>query len=678
MSNHIHDDPQKLFSSLNPDSRELGLAVFSTVQSMPKADFGTDNHLRTIETTAAHIIAPTLFFYIWWVLDKARQQGIERLYFLGRDGQILFKIAQIMNTSWGYQRDCRYLYASREAWFFPAIQDIGPFELEWMTSYDPNLNVSVKSVCEHLGIEPVSLHHELFSYGFPEKSWSRDLSPSQLKRIKSFLQKPIVFEKMHHRIEQATQTTLGYLKQEGILDGRTLALVDIGWKGSLQYALSKILAKTGNRPAKGIAGFYFGLDQKTLQYENDRLHVFLINDAYRHLQNNPLYCEVFAASDQNKTNGYTFAENRYHPVLGPSAAQILTWGVKLQQELILQFAQQWTTRFSPDNLKESAVLPLLDCLLYRFLIHPSFAEAEAYGKTPITIAMNEKRLQEFAPKFEFQNRWLPKTYWVPGSCVRSGMPFGRYIWKIFQTHPRFNRILRRIFIALQKLLKLNQFPSSSMAPQPSAIRLFLQKIFEILLDPGAFGAHFMGLLRRTQVKKVFQDGELFFEYRGQRYPAYLNYGNAALYIRDTALTYCKGKGIDIGAGAWPLPGSIAVLNDRDQNAFCLPHFPDAGLDFVFSSHCLEHLKEWQKALRLWISKLKPGGILFLYLPHKEMQLWHRGGPWVGGHHRWQPDVETVGKFLKQNGIEIVDYNPGYDRYYSFHIVGRKGNNGEPK
>ncbi|HLQ67215.1 MAG TPA: methyltransferase domain-containing protein [Candidatus Limnocylindrales bacterium] len=173
------------------------------------------------------------------------------------------------------------------------------------------------------------------------------------------------------------------------------------------------------------------------------------------------------------------------------------------------------------------------------------------------------------------------------------------------------------------------------------------------------------------MRRVEVSGDTYFYYRGVSYPEHLNRGNACSHIAARALTYCRGRGIDVGASDWPLPGSIPVRDEPHQNAYKLDDFPDASLDFVFSSHCLEHLEHWQKALRLWIRKIKPGGILFLYLPHESMKLWRKCGPWVGLGHQWIPTSGTILSFLEQNNLGIVDYNPGRDDYWSFHLCARR-------
>jgi SAM-dependent methyltransferase len=151
----------------------------------------------------------------------------------------------------------------------------------------------------------------------------------------------------------------------------------------------------------------------------------------------------------------------------------------------------------------------------------------------------------------------------------------------------------------------------------------------------------------------------------------LSKGNAQGFIREKALSYCRGKGLDVGASEWPLPGAIPVQQERHQNALALDDFDDHSLDYVFSSHCLEHLERWQDALEHWIRKLKPSGILFLYLPHEDMELWRPGAPWGGNSHKWQPTHGVLVPFLEQHGMEVLEYNPGHDDFWSFHVAARR-------
>lgn len=91
--------------------------------------------------------------------------------------------------------------------------------------------------------------------------------------------------------------------------------------------------------------------------------------------------------------------------------------------------------------------------------------------------------------------------------------------------------------------------------------------------------------------------------------------------------YLQGKVIDIGSGDHPItPDAISVdgrdlpevkihLKDQDE-IYCLyslyPKLREA--DCIFSSHCLEHLRDDYGALMDWTNLLRQGGYLVLYLP----------------------------------------------------------------
>ena len=180
------------------------------------------------------------------------------------------------------------------------------------------------------------------------------------------------------------------------------------------------------------------------------------------------------------------------------------------------------------------------------------------------------------------------------------------------------------------------------------------------------------MVERRHVKRIEREDGIYYVYRGQSYPEYLHTGNAASHILETAQRFCSGAGLDIGANQWPFPGATPVDDRRGENAYRLDRFPAASFDFVFSSHCLEHLAHWQDALRLWIGKLRPGGVLFLYLPHESMLLWRPGGPWVGGTHKWVPTWQVLRPFLEGEGMEVLECNSGCDAYWSFHIAARRG------
>jgi len=153
-----------------------------------------------------------------------------------------------------------------------------------------------------------------------------------------------------------------------------------------------------------------------------------------------------------------------------------------------------------------------------------------------------------------------------------------------------------------------------------------------------------------------------------KYPDCLNRGNACEWIKNKAMEFCKGHGLDVGSNQdqWALPGAIA--SDEKTQKFHLGPF-----DYIFSSHCLEHVREWQDYLKLWEQSVKVGGTVFLYLPHPAMEPWRPEGEWVkGGWHVWSPEPVTLVKWLHENTkLKVQEYSVYPDSAWGFYIVAKK-------
>lgn len=163
----------------------------------------------------------------------------------------------------------------------------------------------------------------------------------------------------------------------------------------------------------------------------------------------------------------------------------------------------------------------------------------------------------------------------------------------------------------------------------------------------------------------------YFDYKNNTYPDYIKNGNHAQYILPVAKQVCKGHGVDIGYGkeewAFPLAFMVDSKNEAPFNdALKLP-FSDNYLDFVFSSHCLEHIPDYYAALTEWVRVIKPGGIIFLYLPDVKCEYWRPANNRKHLHILYPEDIKYD---LESLNIENVIYS-GVDLAYSFAIFGRK-------
>lgn len=97
--------------------------------------------------------------------------------------------------------------------------------------------------------------------------------------------------------------------------------------------------------------------------------------------------------------------------------------------------------------------------------------------------------------------------------------------------------------------------------------------------------------------------------------------------------YFVGHGIDVGGGNdslaqflghFPLMQSCRTWDIQDGDGQLLETIPDETFDFVYSSHCLEHLRDPIAGLNNWLRVLKKGGFLVVSVPDEDL---YEGGIW---------------------------------------------------
>lgn len=164
-------------------------------------------------------------------------------------------------------------------------------------------------------------------------------------------------------------------------------------------------------------------------------------------------------------------------------------------------------------------------------------------------------------------------------------------------------------------------------------------------------------------------------FMGKNYPEFIAEGNHAQYILPVAKKVLEGKnlGVDVGCKKpeWSYPGAILADIDLDDNPWHAHNLPNYGeLEYVFSSHCLEHVEKWELALEHWYGSLVTGGIIFMYLPHTNCEYWDT---------RFMPTKRHVNDFNPQQLKHYFKYMLGMknifvserDSAFSFCVYGEK-------
>lgn len=162
-------------------------------------------------------------------------------------------------------------------------------------------------------------------------------------------------------------------------------------------------------------------------------------------------------------------------------------------------------------------------------------------------------------------------------------------------------------------------------------------------------------------------------------------GDEAAKIRGFIVPYTRGAGLDIGCGPFKaFPHFIGIDSGEDNGGRAYPNtlhgdgqnlkkFADGGLDFVFSSHFLEHCEETVATLREWWRVIRPGGFLVLYLPHADLYP-RMGEPGSNPDHKhdFHPDdILGAMKHVKGGWNLLENETRGDGEEYSFFQVYQK-------
>ena len=135
-------------------------------------------------------------------------------------------------------------------------------------------------------------------------------------------------------------------------------------------------------------------------------------------------------------------------------------------------------------------------------------------------------------------------------------------------------------------------------------------------------------------------------------------------IKDSryATRYLVGNGIDIGAGPdsiahyyelFPLMKSCRGWDLQDGDAELMSTIDDNSLDFVHSSHCLEHMRNPSVALDNWLRILKPGGHIVCLIPDEDL---YEQGQFPSTFNADHKHTFTILKKISWSGesINVVD------------------------
>jgi SAM-dependent methyltransferase len=93
---------------------------------------------------------------------------------------------------------------------------------------------------------------------------------------------------------------------------------------------------------------------------------------------------------------------------------------------------------------------------------------------------------------------------------------------------------------------------------------------------------------------------------------------AKAYWGPVEIQAIQGSGIDIGCGLDPVTPNARRFDIEHGDANIVSQYVKEQFDFVYSSHCLEHMQDPRKTILDWWKLVKPRGYLFVVVPDEDL------------------------------------------------------------
>ena len=319
---------------------------------------------------------------VTWLRRKLVEEGADRVYFLSRDGYIMKELYDRLLASGAKGPPAHYLYASRRAFNLAAIDEVDENNTDFLVSGTSRLTVA--QFLTRISIDPAACSVEIAEAGLPGAGYPIE-SGEDYGRLRALFRTLAPHIKARAVEERGLLHT--YLEDMGVLDGGDAAIVDIGWHGSLQHSLNRVLAGFGADTR--LTGYYLGTFPPAGRFveAGDRHRGYLCECGepqwmHRAIKESVEIFEWIFSSHHGSVIRFVEGVDGVEPVLEESEedAAKMALAHRMQRgalEFVDEFLSQW-------ELPERIVIPpaLAVRPLLNLLRGPSLDEARKLGDLP--------------------------------------------------------------------------------------------------------------------------------------------------------------------------------------------------------------------------------------------------------------------------------------------------------
>lgn len=236
---------------------------------------GENPPVSPLYTEGYNFIGPLVGIFVQQVAELCRKNQITKVFFLSREGwtfkryweqaaPFLFPATDLPETE--------YLYVSRMALAGASCAYQGLTKTNADIAFLPSGNRDFRDVCRIFSLVPENFTGQLAAYGLTADTCLSHIhegyDPENRKRFDAMLEDDAFQAEVKRQTLDANRAMQRYFEQAGLFAHRNVAIVDIGWLGTIQRFLFESIAHRADCPC--CFGFLFGATRGIPYPENDR------------------------------------------------------------------------------------------------------------------------------------------------------------------------------------------------------------------------------------------------------------------------------------------------------------------------------------------------------------------------------------------------------------------------
>ena len=368
-----------------------------------------------------NFIGPMIGLFVQRIAELCLEKNITKVFFLSREGWTFKRYwEQAMPALYpqGGLPEIEYLYVSRMALAGSSCAFKGLTKTKADIAFLPSGNRDFRDVCRIFSLNPDGFESYLSTFGLTAETCLSHIhdgyDPENRRKFEAMLEDSGFQDEVKAQSKDSNLAMLRYFEDVGFFDHEDVAIVDIGWLGSIQRFLFEAIAHREDKPK--CHGYLFGATRgipydtteknsvEGIMYDRDKFDLagstlFYARDIF----------EEACRAPYPTLNGYKLKDDGYELVfrqtddsIGQAELEQDTYFAPLQQG-IYDSARRFGAAAALLNYCMPDYRPWINSVLVNKLAFPRTAE--------ISRIRNQHHLDDFhgqkKPKASFSNGFVP-------------------------------------------------------------------------------------------------------------------------------------------------------------------------------------------------------------------------------------------------------------------------------